>query len=126
MGTLGIDGALRASLRHTTPDPITLHGFLAAMREQQITHAVLEASSHGLAQYRLDGVKLKAAAFSSFSRDHLDYHDDLDSYFFRKGPTLFRSVALGGISCHQPVGGPIGRNRRNRAAAAAGLVSGRP
>ncbi len=96
VGTLGIDGALRASLRHTTPDPVTLHGFLAAMREQQITHAVLEASSHGLAQYRLDGVSLKAAAFSSFSRDHLDYHADLDSYFLEKARLFSEVLPSGG------------------------------
>ncbi len=96
VGTLGIDGAMRAALRHTTPDPVTLHGFLAAMREQQVTHAVLEASSHGLSQYRLDGVELRAAAFSSFSRDHLDYHDDLDSYFSEKARLFSQVLPAGG------------------------------
>ncbi len=96
VGTLGIDGAMRASLRHTTPDPVTLHGFLAAMREQEVTHAVLEASSHGLSQYRLDGVGLRAAAFSSFSRDHLDYHDDLDSYFSEKARLFSQVLPAGG------------------------------
>ena len=96
VGTLGIDGAMRASLRHTTPDPVTLHGFLAAMREQQVTHAVLEASSHGLSQHRLDGVELRAAAFSSFSRDHLDYHDDLDSYFSEKARLFSHVLSAGG------------------------------
>ncbi len=91
VGTLGVHGAMSARLQHTTPDPVTLHRHLASMDDQQITHAVIEASSHGLAQHRLDGVELMAAAFTNFSRDHLDYHDDLDEYFSKKA-RLFSEV----------------------------------
>ena len=81
IGTLGIvaEGwANQGGL--TTPDPEALHGTLAALTEFGITHACMEASSHGLSQYRLDGVRLKAAAFTNQSRDHLDYHLDMEDY----------------------------------------------
>ena len=92
LGTLGIraDGGQRP-LRHTTPDPIALHRDLAALAADGIDHLALEASSHGLAQHRLDGVRVKAAAFTSFSRDHMDYHADPDAYFATKA-RLFEQV----------------------------------
>ena len=81
IGTLGIiadgwdnQGGL------TTPDPAALHDSLARLAALGITHACMEASSHGLDQYRLDGVKLKAAAFTNLTRDHLDYHHDMERY----------------------------------------------
>ena len=95
VGTLGIEGAFLAPLGHTTPDPLTLHRQLDSMQRQEITHVVMEASSHGLAQRRLDGVKLQAAGFASFSRDHLDYHGDMDRYF-REKSGLFSRVLPGG------------------------------
>ncbi len=64
----------------TTPDPAGLHKTLAALAEFGVTHACMEASSHGLDQYRLDGVKLKVAAFTNLTRDHLDYHPDMAAY----------------------------------------------
>jgi UDP-N-acetylmuramoyl-L-alanyl-D-glutamate--2,6-diaminopimelate ligase len=64
----------------TTPDPVRLAGILASLRRASVDHVALEASSHGLDQFRLDGVQLAAAAFSNFSRDHLDYHGGLDAY----------------------------------------------
>ena len=64
----------------TTPDPSALHANLARLAEFGITHACMEASSHGLDQYRLDGVRLKAAAFTNLTRDHLDYHGDMEAY----------------------------------------------
>ena len=92
LGTLGIrDDAGQRSLQHTTPDPIALHRALAELAADGIDRLALEASSHGLAQHRLDGVRVKAAAFTSFSRDHLDYHADPDAYFATKA-RLFEEV----------------------------------
>ncbi len=68
----------------TTPDPVTLHQTLAALAEDGVTHLALEASSHGLDQHRLDGLQLTAAAFTNLSRDHLDYHADLNAYLAAK------------------------------------------
>lgn len=86
LGTLGIigDGIERyGSL--TTPDSITLHQDLAMLAlDKRITHLAMEASSHGLDQFRLDGVKLGLAAFTNFSRDHLDYHHTMDAYLKAK------------------------------------------
>ena len=92
LGTLGarVDGEQRP-LRHTTPDPIALHRVLAELAAEGIDHLALEASSHGLAQHRLDGVRVKAAAFTTFSRDHMDYHADPDAYFATKA-RLFEQV----------------------------------
>ena len=84
LGTTGIEGAMSAPLSHTTPEPITLHRWLADLAEAGVTHAAMEASSHGLAQKRIDGVRLGAAAFTNFSQDHLDYHDGFESYFNAK------------------------------------------
>jgi UDP-N-acetylmuramoyl-L-alanyl-D-glutamate--2,6-diaminopimelate ligase len=64
----------------TTPDPETLHANLKALADMGVDHACIEASSHGLSQYRLDGVAIKAAAFTNLTRDHLDYHGDMASY----------------------------------------------
>lgn len=68
----------------TTPDPVSLHRALADMASDGITHVALEASSHGLEQYRMDGVRVNVAAFTSFSQDHLDYHTDMDAYLGAK------------------------------------------
>jgi len=91
LGTTGVEGAWSAPLAHTTPEPITLHRTLAAAVEHGITHAAMEASSHGLEQRRLDGVQLKAAGFTNFTQDHLDYHESFEAYFAAKAG-LFRRV----------------------------------
>jgi UDP-N-acetylmuramoyl-L-alanyl-D-glutamate--2,6-diaminopimelate ligase len=83
-GTVGVEGAVSARLTHTTPEPITLHRLLAELADKGVTHAAMEASSHGLDQFRLDGVRLAAAAFTNISRDHLDYHADFEAYFQAK------------------------------------------
>ncbi len=85
VGTLGVrvDDETRP-LRHTTPEPVELHRILDGLAREGVSHAALEASSHGLAQHRLDGVRLSAAAFTNISRDHLDYHPDFESYFAAK------------------------------------------
>ena len=64
----------------TTPDPIELHKLLAELADTGVTHAAMEASSHGLDQRRLDGVKLAAAAFTNLGRDHMDYHPTVEEY----------------------------------------------
>ena len=91
LGTMGVLGDFTAPLAHTTPEPITLHRLLAEMAGAGVTHAAMEASSHGLDQGRLDGVHLKAGAFTNFSQDHLDYHADFEEYFAAKAG-LFNRV----------------------------------
>ena len=83
-GTVGVEGAVSAPLTHTTPEPITLHRLLADLADKGVTHAAMEASSHGLDQFRLDGVRLAAAGFTNVTRDHLDYHPDFEAYFQAK------------------------------------------
>ncbi|WP_174502879.1 UDP-N-acetylmuramoyl-L-alanyl-D-glutamate--2,6-diaminopimelate ligase [Acidiphilium sp. C61] len=81
LGTLGLIApgfAPGASL--TTPDPVTLAGTLAALQAAGIGTVALEASSHGLDQFRLHGLRLAAGGFSNLTRDHLDYHGDMASY----------------------------------------------
>lgn len=81
LGTLGlIAPGFEPGPGLTTPDPISLAETLAGLARQGIDHAAMEASSHGLDQFRLDGVRLSAAAFTNFTRDHLDYHGTLDAY----------------------------------------------
>jgi UDP-N-acetylmuramoyl-L-alanyl-D-glutamate--2,6-diaminopimelate ligase len=81
LGTLGAIGPRGViDLGHTTPDPAALHATLQRLADEGVTHAAMEASSHGLEQYRLDGVALQAAAFTNLTQDHLDYHSDMDAY----------------------------------------------
>jgi UDP-N-acetylmuramoyl-L-alanyl-D-glutamate--2,6-diaminopimelate ligase len=85
LGTIGIIGpdfTKPGSL--TTPDPVALHQELQELARAGIDHVALEASSHGLDQFRLDGLALSAAAFTNLTRDHLDYHHDMASYFAAK------------------------------------------
>jgi UDP-N-acetylmuramoyl-L-alanyl-D-glutamate--2,6-diaminopimelate ligase len=84
IGTTGIEGDYQGATGHTTPDTLTLHRLLADMAGQGVTHAAMEASSHGLDQRRLDGVRLAAAGFTNFSQDHLDYHGTMHAYFEAK------------------------------------------
>lgn len=91
LGTMGVEGDFHAKLAHTTPDPLTLHRVLAEAAQAGVTHAAMEASSHGLDQRRLDGVRIEAAAFTNLSQDHLDYHADFDAYFAAKA-LLFNHI----------------------------------
>ena len=85
IGTIGVVGPSGSEyLAHTTPDPVQLHRLLAKLAEDHVGHLALEASSHGLAQYRLDGVRFAAAGFTNLSRDHLDYHATVEDYFDAK------------------------------------------
>jgi UDP-N-acetylmuramoyl-L-alanyl-D-glutamate--2,6-diaminopimelate ligase len=81
LGTLGVTtpkGEIKGSL--TTPDPVALHRLLDRLAGEGVSHLAMEASSHGLDQRRLDGVKLAAGAFTNLTRDHLDYHKTLEAY----------------------------------------------
>jgi len=85
VGTVGVvspKGETYGSL--TTPDPVELHRTLDTLAGEGITHLALEASSHGLDQHRLDGVRIAAGAFTNLSRDHLDYHPTLEDYLAAK------------------------------------------
>lgn len=81
MGTLGAVGPSgKVNLGHTTPDPVAVHETLDRLVSEEVERVALEASSHGLMQHRLDGVKLTAGAFTNLTQDHLDYHTDFDEY----------------------------------------------
>jgi len=84
-GTLGVryDGGF-LPLSHTTPDAVVLHKTLAKLTDMGITHVAMEASSHGLKQYRLDSVDITASGFSNLTQDHFDYHPDVNDYFEAK------------------------------------------
>ncbi len=85
IGTLGVvTNAETTPFGLTTPDPVVLHQALAHVKAQGIEHVAMEASSHGLAQYRLDGVELQAAALTNITRDHLDYHGTFADYAYAK------------------------------------------
>ena len=71
-------------MTHTTPDALALHQTLSELAAQGVTHAAMEASSHGLKQYRMDGVKVSASGFSNLTQDHFDYHPSLQDYFTSK------------------------------------------
>jgi UDP-N-acetylmuramoyl-L-alanyl-D-glutamate--2,6-diaminopimelate ligase len=97
LGTLGlISPAGRRAGALTTPDPIGLHRDLCDLAQGGIDHVAIEASSHGLAQFRLDGVAVAAAAFTNLTRDHLDYHCMMDSYRAAKERMFTALLAPGG------------------------------
>jgi len=98
VGTTGVEGSYAAPLAHTTPDAITLHRVLADAAHAGVTHAAMEASSHGLEQRRLDGVQLMAAAFTNFTQDHLDYHHTFEAYFAAKAGLFDRVLPEGGVA----------------------------
>jgi UDP-N-acetylmuramoyl-L-alanyl-D-glutamate--2,6-diaminopimelate ligase len=99
LGTLGLvtSGARRPGAA-TTPDPVALHQILASLVQSGIERAALEASSHGLAQYRLDGLSIAAAAFTNLTRDHLDYHGDMRRYRRAKERLFGELLAPGGTA----------------------------
>ncbi|HUZ72274.1 MAG TPA: UDP-N-acetylmuramoyl-L-alanyl-D-glutamate--2,6-diaminopimelate ligase [Stellaceae bacterium] len=99
LGTLGIVGpdfTQPGSL--TTPDPVALHRALQALAGSGIDHVALEASSHGLDQYRLDGLALAAAAFTNLTRDHLDYHAGMAEYFAAKSRLFAELLPQDGVA----------------------------
>jgi UDP-N-acetylmuramoyl-L-alanyl-D-glutamate--2,6-diaminopimelate ligase len=99
MGTIGVvapSGEIR--LEHTTPDPVALHAMLARLSDEGVEHLALEASSHGLDQFRLDGVHIAAAAFTNITRDHLDYHLDFAHYLDAKLRLFSDLLVTGGLA----------------------------
>jgi UDP-N-acetylmuramoyl-L-alanyl-D-glutamate--2,6-diaminopimelate ligase len=99
LGTIGLVApAGEIALKHTTPDPIALHAVLAELKQDGIEHLALEASSHGLDQYRLDGVRIWAAAFTNITRDHLDYHATFEDYLKAKLRLFSELVCEDGVA----------------------------
>jgi UDP-N-acetylmuramoyl-L-alanyl-D-glutamate--2,6-diaminopimelate ligase len=99
MGTLGVQSAdYQAPLGHTTPDPVTLSSALRDLVAHQMTHVALEASSHGLDQHRLDGVRLEVAGFTNLSRDHMDYHGTEAAYLAAKQRLFCEVLAPAGTA----------------------------
>ena len=99
LGTLGVEtaaGSREGSL--TTPDPLSLHRALGALKSENIDHVALEASSHGLDQRRLDGLTFAAAGFTNLTRDHLDYHGTMDSYAEAKARLFSTLLRAGGAA----------------------------
>lgn len=99
IGTLGIttaDDSVSTGL--TTPDIVTFLSNLAGLAREGISHLAFEASSHGLDQYRTEGPRIAAAAFTNLSRDHLDYHGDMDRYFAAKMRLFDEVVAADGTA----------------------------
>jgi UDP-N-acetylmuramoyl-L-alanyl-D-glutamate--2,6-diaminopimelate ligase len=85
IGTLGVTTAdERVVTGLTTPDVVTFLSNVAGLAREGVTHLAFEASSHGLSQYRIEGLKVAAAAFTNLSRDHLDYHGDMATYLTAK------------------------------------------
>ena len=98
LGTTGVEGAWTHPLKHTTPEPITLHRVMAEAVQHGVTHVAMEASSHGLDQRRLDGVVLAAAGFTNFTQDHLDYHETFEAYFEAKMGLFTRVLSEDGVA----------------------------
>lgn len=99
LGTLGltspgrsIEGAL------TTPDPVALHALLKDLADDGVTHLAMEASSHGLDQFRLDGVTVSVAGFTNLSQDHLDYHGTMAAYLAAKRRLFTEVLRPGGVA----------------------------
>jgi UDP-N-acetylmuramoyl-L-alanyl-D-glutamate--2,6-diaminopimelate ligase len=99
IGTIGVvtpSDEIYGSL--TTPDPVELHRTIDRLAGDGVTHLALEASSHGLDQHRLDGLRVKIASFTNISRDHLDYHGTLEAYLAAKLILFERLVAADGTA----------------------------
>jgi UDP-N-acetylmuramoyl-L-alanyl-D-glutamate--2,6-diaminopimelate ligase len=96
IGTIGLVSPKRTVYGSlTTPDPIALHRQLDEIAREGVTHLAFEASSHGLDQFRLDGVRVNAGGFTNLSRDHMDYHPDVAHYLAAK-LRLFRDLVIDG------------------------------
>lgn len=99
IGTLGVTTADdQISTGLTTPDIVTFLGNMAGLAREGVSHAAFEASSHGLAQYRTEGLPVQIGTFTNFSRDHLDYHETMEAYFEAKMRLFSEVVAADGIA----------------------------
>jgi UDP-N-acetylmuramoyl-L-alanyl-D-glutamate--2,6-diaminopimelate ligase len=93
----------------TTPDPVALHRTLARLAGEGVTHLAIEASSHGLDQHRLDGLRVGIGAFTNISRDHLDYHPTPEAYFAAKLRLFAELIAPGGAAVVNADGDGVAR-----------------
>ena len=99
LGTLGVVGPQgEMPLSHTTPDPVEIHRLLAQLKKDGVEHLAIEASSHGLDQYRLDGVTIAGAGFTNITRDHMDYHHTFQDYLTAKLRLFGEVVRDGGVA----------------------------
>ena len=99
IGTIGVvspRGETYGSL--TTPDPVVLHRSLQELADDSVTHLAIEASSHGLDQFRLDGLRIAVGAFTNITRDHLDYHLSFEAYFAAKLRLFGELIGPGGTA----------------------------
>ncbi|MDE1987052.1 MAG: UDP-N-acetylmuramoyl-L-alanyl-D-glutamate--2,6-diaminopimelate ligase [Alphaproteobacteria bacterium] len=99
MGTIGVvtpNGETK--LNHTTPGPIEMHGLLAGLAHDGIDHLAVEASSHGLDQYRMDGMDIAAVGFTNITRDHMDYHPTFEAYLACKLRLFTQLARQGGVA----------------------------
>jgi len=118
LGTIGIvrsDGISYGAL--TTPDPVSLHETLDQLAGEGMTHLAMEASSHGLDQRRLDGVRLKAGAFTNLGHDHLDYHGSREDYLkakLRLFDTLLPSDGVAVVNADAPESADVMKAARLR------------
>ncbi len=99
LGTIGVVAPTRSVYGTlTTPDPVALHRTLDELAGEGVTHLALEASSHGLDQHRLDGVRIAVGGFTNLSRDHMDYHPTVEHYLATKLRLFSALVADGGTA----------------------------
>jgi UDP-N-acetylmuramoyl-L-alanyl-D-glutamate--2,6-diaminopimelate ligase len=99
LGTVGVIGPKGAMpLAHTTPDPVEIHELLARLKKDGVDHLAIEASSHGLDQHRLDGVRIGGCGFTNITRDHMDYHATFDDYLAAKLRLFSQVVRDGGVA----------------------------
>ncbi|MXO84698.1 UDP-N-acetylmuramoyl-L-alanyl-D-glutamate--2,6-diaminopimelate ligase [Altererythrobacter aurantiacus] len=116
IGTLGVttpDGSVSTGL--TTPDIVTFLSNVSGLAREGVTHVAYEASSHGLSQYRNEGLPVSAAAFTNFSRDHLDYHADMENYFAAKMRLFTEVVSPDGTAVVLDDGSEWNRRARDAA-----------
>jgi UDP-N-acetylmuramoyl-L-alanyl-D-glutamate--2,6-diaminopimelate ligase len=99
LGTVGVTGPKGSvPLSHTTPDPVEIHELLAKLKQDGVDHLAIEASSHGLDQHRLDGVKVSGCGFTNITRDHMDYHPTFEDYLAAKLRLFTEVVQDGGVA----------------------------
>jgi len=102
IGTLGIRGKTLKTLGSfsplTTPDTISLHKAVAMLNKEAVTTLAIEASSHGIEQHRLSGLKISLAGFTNLTRDHLDHHKDMQAYFNAKAMLFTSLLRDGGVA----------------------------
>ena len=99
LGTVGVIGPNgEMPLSHTTPDPVEIHQLLSQLKQEGVDHLAIEASSHGLDQHRLDGVRISGCGFTNITRDHMDYHPTFEDYLAAKLRLFTEVVQDGGVA----------------------------